>query len=86
MGFGEKVCGFYVSHLLNTTRDQNKVDGVFFLTFGLVSLYCQRISGNFRVNRALPLRNKKVKFIAFSELLVITRGHMNIVSSSCDFF
>ena len=27
-----------------------------------------------------------VKLIAFSELLVVIRGHGDIVSSSCDFF
>ena len=51
---GEKVWGLYIFHLLNTSRDRNKVDGV--------------------------------KLIAFSELMVFTREHGDIVSSSCDYF
>ena len=44
---GQKVCGLSISHLLNSSRDRNEVDGV--------------------------------KLIAFSELLVVIRGHGDIV-------
>ncbi len=50
----QKVCGLLISHLLNSPRDRNKVDGV--------------------------------NLIAISELLVLIRGHGDIVSSSCDYF